>query len=131
MTKLTVAHIHDITASLQQRRQELLAIAGPHLHRSEDASSLVLSNPSEDGEGSVAADVLNDTDIAQLGLELAELGEIDAALVRVDAGTFGICTACGEPIPEARLRAMPAARFCIACQESSEKVLGFPHNVSL
>jgi DnaK suppressor protein len=31
------------------------------------------------------------------------------------AGTYGLCESCGEPIAEARLEAMPAARLCITC----------------
>jgi DnaK suppressor protein len=42
--------------------------------------------------------------------------EVDAALARIDAGTFGLCTACGHPIAEARLDALPWAALCIDCQ---------------
>jgi len=41
------------------------------------------------------------------------LAEIDDALAKFDGGTYGTCEACGERIGEARLEAMPAARFCI------------------
>jgi RNA polymerase-binding transcription factor len=43
------------------------------------------------------------------------LAEIEVALQRVEAGTYGVCEVCGEPIGEARLRARPAAGVCIAC----------------
>jgi RNA polymerase-binding transcription factor DksA len=43
------------------------------------------------------------------------LNEIDDALRKLEAGTYGLCESCGEPIPEARLEAMPSARLCIAC----------------
>ena len=43
------------------------------------------------------------------------LAEIDAAVERVDAGTYARCELCSEPIGEARLEALPAARTCIAC----------------
>ncbi|MBS2937335.1 TraR/DksA C4-type zinc finger protein [Nocardioides sp. J2M5] len=43
------------------------------------------------------------------------LAELDAALDRVDAGTYGTCEACGRPIGDTRLDALPAARTCIAC----------------
>jgi DnaK suppressor protein len=50
----------------------------------------------------------------RLATELREsLEEVDAALVRLEAGSYGLCEACGKPIGEARLEAMPAARFCI------------------
>jgi RNA polymerase-binding protein DksA len=41
--------------------------------------------------------------------------EIDAALSKLEAGTYGECEECGEEIAPARLEAKPAARLCIAC----------------
>ena len=41
------------------------------------------------------------------------LAEVDAALARVEAGTYGICEVCGEPIPDGRLEARPTARTCV------------------
>ena len=43
----------------------------------------------------------------------SELDEVERALAKLDAGTYGMCETCGEPITPARLEAMPAARFCI------------------
>jgi RNA polymerase-binding protein DksA len=43
------------------------------------------------------------------------LSDIDNALTKIDAGTYGICERCGRPIGEDRLEAMPAARLCIEC----------------
>jgi RNA polymerase-binding transcription factor DksA len=50
----------------------------------------------------------------RLATELREaLDEVDAALERLGSATYGVCQGCGQPIGEARLEAMPAARFCI------------------
>jgi RNA polymerase-binding protein DksA len=43
------------------------------------------------------------------------LGLIDAALKRIEDGTYGICVNCGRPISEERLEALPWAEFCIDC----------------
>lgn len=43
------------------------------------------------------------------------LDQIDSALHRIDAGTYGVCDTCGEPISELRLEARPAATRCITC----------------
>ena len=43
------------------------------------------------------------------------LREIDAAVARVEAGTYGTCEGCGAPIGEGRLEARPVARSCIRC----------------
>ena len=42
-----------------------------------------------------------------------QLDAVEAALAKLDDGTYGKCEVCGNPIPEARLEAMPASRFCI------------------
>jgi RNA polymerase-binding protein DksA len=52
------------------------------------------------------------------------LDEIDLALARIDAGTFGVCEACGNPIPAKRLERMPGASLCVACKEKEEKAHG-------
>ena len=49
------------------------------------------------------------------------LGEIDGALARIDAGTFGTCQACGEPIDEERLEALPWATLCIEDKRKQER----------
>ena len=49
--------------------------------------------------------------------------EIKDALGRIDDGTYGICEGDGNPIPKARLRAIPWARYCVACALLSEKRL--------
>jgi len=44
-----------------------------------------------------------------------ELGEIDAALRRLEEGSYGACVRCGKPIDAARLRVLPAASHCAKC----------------
>ena len=51
----------------------------------------------------------------------AKIADIDRALERLAAGSYGICEACGQPIGEARLEAWPAARFCRTDQARSER----------
>jgi RNA polymerase-binding transcription factor DksA len=43
------------------------------------------------------------------------LSEIGAALARLEAGRYGTCEVCHEPIPGGRLEALPAARTCVGC----------------
>jgi DnaK suppressor protein len=45
------------------------------------------------------------------------LREISAALQRIEAGTYGVCMECEEPISPKRLDAVPWAKFCVTCQE--------------
>ncbi len=47
------------------------------------------------------------------------LAEIEAALTKLENGTYGLCEDCGQAIAPARLEAMPSARFCITCASKS------------
>ena len=51
------------------------------------------------------------------------LGMIDEALTRVEAGEYGECVNCGEPVAEKRLEAVPWARYCVKCQDLQERGL--------
>lgn len=50
---------------------------------------------------------------ALAGPLLAQLADVEAALAKLDDGSYGTCEACGNPIADARLEAMPHTRFCI------------------
>lgn len=49
-----------------------------------------------------------------------ELDQVNRALARLDAGEYGLCSECEEPIAEARLKALPYATLCIQCAEEAE-----------
>jgi DnaK suppressor protein len=53
--------------------------------------------------------------------ETAQLVDIDAALKRIEAGTYAQCSDCGTAIPPARLNAYPTAKRCITCQTQKEQ----------
>ena len=54
--------------------------------------------------------------------ERMTLDHIEAALRKIDKGTYGVCESCRKPIPKPRLEALPFARYCIGCQSSAENV---------
>ena len=60
-----------------------------------------------------------------------ELADVEHALQRLDDGTYGTCEACGKPIDDARLEAMPAARFCVDDQVQAEHEVrrSAPHEI--
>ena len=49
------------------------------------------------------------------------LTQLERAVERIDAGTYGFCESCGKPIPKARLRAYPGATLDVACKEREER----------
>jgi DnaK suppressor protein len=49
------------------------------------------------------------------------LEQTEHALVRIEAGTYGVCESCGKPIGKARLQAFPRATLCVACKQRQER----------
>jgi DnaK suppressor protein len=49
------------------------------------------------------------------------LAQAQRALARIDAGTYGSCESCGEPIGKARLQAFPRATLCVSCKQREER----------
>lgn len=47
----------------------------------------------------------------------SELRQVDEAVARLDAGSYGLCAECGRPIPKGRLEVRPFATHCVACAE--------------
>lgn len=101
----------DVRAQLEQERDELrhrlteLGFADGGTGLDYDANFADSSQvTAERGEAEALATTLRET-----------LTEVEHALAKLEAGTYGTCENCGKPIPEARLEAMPAARFCIDC----------------
>jgi DnaK suppressor protein len=66
--------------------------------------------------------------ISQRRINHRKLKLVDAALARLDRGDFGVCEECGEDIPLKRLKIIPWAAYCVACQErlDQEQFLGEP-----
>jgi RNA polymerase-binding transcription factor DksA len=82
--------------------------------RAEEAEQLAATAALERGDGpgvSMASDVAE-----QLSAhELHEVREIDAALARIERGSYGRCETCGRAVGRQRLRAVPETRFCVSC----------------
>ena len=70
-----------------------------------------------------ALDTAQDEISSQLAeVESRELASIENALDRMRQGKYGQCESCGDPIPLARLNALPYATLCIDCQREAEKL---------
>ncbi len=81
-------------------------VAADHFMNAEDSHAQVTSQ--------------RDLEFALNEHETAELAELELALLRLDAGTYGICIDCAAVIPEPRLKARPEAQRCMSCQEKIE-----------
>jgi RNA polymerase-binding protein DksA len=79
-----------------------------------------------DGAGDDQADAGSKTFEREQELSIAAnrldlLNQIQRAIERVDAGTYGLCESCGNPIPKARLKAFPMATLDVACKQREER----------
>ena len=92
-----------------------------HLHdESEDESTSELSHLAQHSADVGSETFEREKDFSILEQVEAELADVDHALRRLDDGTYGTCEACGHPIGDDRLEAMPAARFCVSHQSEAE-----------
>ena len=110
---------------LLKKKQELMkGIA----HIANDA----LKTSQRDATGDLSAYSLHMADVAtdnydrEFSLSLADneqklLNRINAAVERIDAGTFGLCELCEKKVAKARLKVVPYAELCVPCQEKQEK----------
>jgi DnaK suppressor protein len=111
---------------LQEQRALLLAERDTYVQQAEslraEAEQLAaemepgdIQFDEESGEGGTM-NVERERDLALSAQARAAVDEIDRALAKIDAGTYGICERCGEPIKRARLKALPYAALCIGCK---------------
>jgi len=98
-------------------------------HRAHLAAQAAASGEPLDTADLAAEDFDHDLALGQLSGEQDVLYEIQAALHRIRAGTYGLCEVTGERISKARLRAVPWTRFCQAVEERLENdgTLRTPH----
>ncbi len=119
----TTATKKDLTEKVRKRllakRDELLA----DLAKNREVSDETVDESAQD-----MADRATSSYMKEFAYSLSETDRkilllIEQALVRLDAGTFGTCVHCGQPVQEKRLDAVPWARHCLDCQELQDKGL--------
>jgi DnaK suppressor protein len=108
---------NELKKMLEDRRRELMSDVQGRMRdvRDTDKDREVL----DQGESS-EVDIQEDIEFALIQMKSETLNKIDAALRRLDDGTYGDCFECGEEISEARLRALPFAVRCKDCEEARE-----------
>ncbi|HTS20256.1 MAG TPA: TraR/DksA family transcriptional regulator [Casimicrobiaceae bacterium] len=111
----------ELRERLANRRTALRAEIQRELAKSDDPRVTGFLSQLAETEDWVLADILADLDVATVKRDVAELSEVEASMLRLDDGSYGTCSDCGEPIGWPRLNAQPTADRCIACQEKVEK----------
>jgi DnaK suppressor protein len=117
-TEAELARVHD---QLAAEAAELRA----NIDKAESDIADRLSDAVGDA-GDDQADIGAKTYEREHELELAHnsrelLAQNERALARIEAGTYGVCESCGEPIGKARLQAFPRATLCVTCKQREER----------
>ena len=111
---------------LDEQRDLLLAEREDYLQKAEElkaeADALAretepgdIQFDEEGGEGGTAS-IDREVDLVLSAQARAAVEEIDRALHKIEMGTYGICESCNQPIPKARLKALPYAALCVQCK---------------
>jgi RNA polymerase-binding protein DksA len=115
---------------LSARREVLLQEIGAALQAIGKGTAQDFTSQVQDMSDTSLAAMLTDMNLADMHRDIQELLDLDAALARIRAGTFGTCTDCGDVIPMLRLNAYPTAKRCRPCQEAHEKWRDAAHQKS-
>jgi DnaK suppressor protein len=105
--------VNEFRKLLEARRIELLSNVS-------DREEIRIENAAEDFDR-LQQQLNREVAIRNLDRESKLLKNVQSALRRIDEGEFGVCLRCEEAIPERRLKALPWAAYCVACQEAVDR----------
>jgi RNA polymerase-binding transcription factor DksA len=128
---LTTGDIRKLKAKLESERRTLIDEAHEELLRAQSTGYADLAGESPDFGDQSTAISLVEYDNAMARRHAAALHEIDAALARVEDGTYGRCADCHADINRGRLEAFPTARRCADCQGRHERTYAHEGTPSL
>jgi DnaK suppressor protein len=109
---------NELRLMLEDRRRELMNEVHGKI-RDARADGNKEREVLDQGESS-EVDIQEDIEFALIQMKSETLNKVEAALRRLEEGTYGNCYECGEEISEARLRALPFAVRCKDCEEARE-----------
>jgi len=119
-TRLTEKQLSDFKTRLNDRFFELREEIRLELLKSDEQHFIDLAGLVHDRGDASVADLLVDLQLASIDRHIQEIRDIDAALMRIAAGNYGVCNACKSPIVIARLEVYPTAKRCQQCQVNHE-----------
>jgi len=118
--RLTEEQTARLKKALNERFDVVRAEIAHELLATDETPYIELAGRVHDTAEAAVADLLEDVELASIDRHVNAIRAIDAALLRIAAGRYGICADCGEPIGIDRLTAQPTASRCVACQEKWE-----------
>jgi DnaK suppressor protein len=108
---LTTLNLQQINHTLEEQRTNLIVFVAT---KQNSINGRNLSNP--DNADHALTSQNNNREMLLLNHIQGQLDDIDGALKRLETGTYGICTECGDNIQPGRLEIMPTAALCVECQ---------------
>lgn len=121
MANLSRDQLEQLRKKLLDRQRTLISeVREKREQAAAEGNDELMGSVGDAGDESVVR-MATDLDLQEAGRDVEELNEIDAALRRMDDGSYGVCDECGQDIGYPRLNAQPAATRCIADQEKFEK----------
>jgi RNA polymerase-binding protein DksA len=120
MANLTSDQLQQLRQKLLNRQRVLIAEVRAKREQAAEGNEDAIAPVGDAGDESVLR-MATDLDLQEAGRDVQELNDIDAALRRMDDGSYGTCEECGQDIGYPRLNAQPTARRCIADQEKYER----------
>ena len=117
----TSAELEQVRAELQAEVASLRADIAKAAHDIAEGLNGTVRDAGDDeaDAGSKAFEREHGLALTQNARDLLDQGE--RALGRIDAGTYGVCESCGQPIGKARLQAFPQATLCVTCKQRQER----------
>ena len=113
--------LDSLQAAMRARQTQLREEIRQALIKSDSEHYLQIADSVRELEDESFADLIVDVGLAEIDRDLDELRAIDAALLRVADGSYGVCAACDRPIDVKRLNLTPQALRCIDCQTLFER----------
>ncbi len=113
--------VESLRAAMRARQAQLREEIRQTLIKADSEHYLQIADSVRDLEDESFADLIVDVGLAEIDRDLEELRAIDAALLRVADGSYGVCEVCDKPIDPKRLEITPHALRCIDCQTLFER----------
>jgi RNA polymerase-binding protein DksA len=113
--------LESLQNAMRARQVQLREEIRQALIKSDSEHYLQIADSVRELEDESFADLIVDVGLAEIDRDLDELRAIDAALLRVADGSYGVCETCDKPIDVKRLTLTPQALRCIDCQTLFER----------
>ncbi len=121
--QMTAQEIEAVRQGLIERKKDLWSQVMHQLeHEAGERHRSVLEVIRESGDRALE-ELFESNLLSLVELKARELEDIEAALIRIERGEYGVCTDCGQWIRPARLEVMPYSIRCRKCQEQHEKLV--------